>query len=798
MAGLRFDSLRQDARSAWRSLRHRPVATMAAAGILALAIGITAAMFTIVDALVLRPVPFADAQQLAVLRLTGKNGGRHTTRPPVFAAWRSTRAFASVEAARPSEAIITIGSGEVTRRVADVTPGIFNMLGGVRPVRGRVFDDNDARPGTDMRVLISEDLWRAHYLSDPALVGRTITIGSQPATVVGILPADFRFPEWNTEIWRAGNFDDPRSASNLWPTVYVRFASNVPPADALGVATNAASQSEGSTPEMWATADPLDAGGPDEYYARAIPLLSGGVALLFIVLCANVGSLLLTGLTARRREVATRLALGAPRWRLARQAFIESTIMGAGGLAAGVALGWTLVSLARAVLPALHSLNTLNLDLRALAVTSIAGLIATLASGILPAVMGTRVDVGRSLNLGRAGAETPRARMTSRILLTSQIALSCVLLIGATVLVRSFINLVNADRGIDTSNVLVAWVVLTDPSLRTPEARDTAARAIEDQAKTLPGVTHAAWSYGTPPRGAIGLGGDWTPEGGVRVSLAVNQSIVGAEFFDLYGIPVVRGRSFAPSDPPGAVLVSERLARTLWPDVDAVGRSVGLDNEEMTPRRYQTFSVIGVVKDTHFPTLNRERDLPQIYAQYRSVIPTPMLSLRCSGPCPDFGAIRRRVAAAAPGARVQDVKLLDDVYAAQFARPRATAALAFAFALTALVAAASGLFSLLSYSVTRRRREFGIRSALGASPSDVRGLVWRDGMAVTVIGIGAGTVLGMSLAGILAALLYDVTIADPLSLGIVAGVLALTIAAASWPPARAAARATPVALLREE
>jgi predicted permease len=798
MAVARFDSLHQDARSAWRSLRHRPIATAAAVGILALAIGITAAMFTIVDALILRPLPFADPQQLAVLRMTGKNGGRSATRPSVIAAWRSTHAFASVEAARSREAIITTGSGEVIRRVADVTPGIFNMLGGVRPVRGRLFDDNDARPGTDIRVLISEDLWRAHYRSDPALIGRPIVIDNQPVTVVGILPADFRFPDWNTEVWRAGNFDDPRSASNLWPLVYVRFASNVPRADALGVATNAASQAEGATPGMWATSDPLDAGGPDEYYASAIPLLSGGVALLFIVLCANVGSLLLAGLTARRREVATRLALGAPRWRLARQAFVESTIIGAGGLAAGVALGWTLVSLARAALPALHSLNTLNLDLRALIVTATAGLIATLASGLLPAVIGTRVDVGRSLNLGRAGAETPRARMTTRILLTSQIALSCVLLIGATVLVRSFINLVNADRGIATSNVLVAWVVLTDPSLRTPEVRDTAARAIEEQARTLPGVTHAAWSYGTPPRGAIGLGSDWTPDGGVRVSLSAIQSIVGAEFFDLYGIPIVRGRSFAPSDPPDAILVSERLARTLWPDVDAVGRSVGLDNEEMSPRKYQTFTVIGVVKDTHFPSLNRERDLPQIYTQYRSAIFTPMLSLRCSGPCPDSGAIRRRLAAAAPGARVQSTDLLEDVYATQFARPRATAALAFAFAITALVAAASGLFSLLSYSVTRRRREFGIRSALGASPADVRRLVWRDGMTVTMTGIGAGIVLGISLARILTALLYDVTMVDPVSWGVVAGVLALTIAAASWSPARAAARATPVALLRED
>jgi putative ABC transport system permease protein len=365
-------------------------------------------------------------------------------------------------------------------------------------------------------------------------------------------------------------------------------------------------------------------------------------------------------------------------------------------------------------------------------------------------------------------------------------------------LARSFINLMTADRGINTSNILVAWVAMTDQSVRTPEAREVAARAIEEQARAIPGVTHVAWSYGTPPRGAIGLGSDWIPDGGSRVSLQASESIVGADFFDLYGIPILRGRSFEPSDTPDAILVSERLATALWPDLDPVGRSVGLDNEMARPRTHPVFRVIGVVKDTHFPSLERTADLPQLYTQYRNTIYTPMLSLRCSGPCPDFGVVRRRIVEAAPGVRIQSVDLLDDVYAAQFERPRAAAALAFAFTVTALIAAASGLFSLLSYSVARRRREFGIRSALGASPSDVRSLVWRDGMIVIAMGVGVGTVVGLSVARLLAALLYEVTMADPKSWGIVAGVLAITIAAASWPPARAAARASPVTLLREE
>jgi putative ABC transport system permease protein len=798
---MRIDSFRQDARSASRCLLYRPMATAASIGMLALAIGITAAMFTLVDALQLRPIPFPDADQLAVVRLTGKNGGPATIQPTVLAAWRETHAFASVEGVRSAEAVVSTDTGDVSANVARVTPGIFNLLGGVRPVRGRMFDANDGRPGAGNRVLISDDLWRARYDADPSLVGRTITIDSKPVDVVGILPAEFRFPNFDTQIWRADSFDDPRIGPAEWPLVYVRFAANVPRADALRLATAAAIQA-GTAPDKWVTSDPLGATGPDDYYAHAIPLLSGGAALLFLVLCANVSSLLLAGLTARRRDFATRVALGAPRWRLIRQAIIESGLTGAGGLVAGVGLAWALVSIARAVLPhaaLVHSLNPLNLDVRALVVASASGLLATLCAGVVPAIISTRVDAGRALQMaGRSGTETRQARMATRILLTGQIALSCMLLIGATVLVRSFVNLMTADRGIDTSNILVAWVAMVDPSLRTPEAREAAARAIEEQMRTLPGVTHAAWSYGTPPRGAIGLAGDWTPSGRPPINLSASQSIVSREFFALYGIPILRGRAFEPSDSKDAIVISERLAKSLWPDSDPLGQTVGLDNQEESPRRHRELTIIGVAKDTRFPSLRRNQDVPQVYAQYRATIYTPMLSLRCAGPCPDVSVARRRLAEVAPGVRVQDLDLLDDVYATQFARPRATAFLAFTFAVTALIAAAAGLFSLLSYSAARRRREFGIRSALGASPSNVRNLVWRDGFMVTLTGIGLGTIAGVSIARLLTSMLYDVTMTDPLSWVIVAGVLTLTIAAASWPPARTATRTSPVTLLREE
>ena len=528
-------------------MRHRPLGTASAIAMLGLAIGLTAAMFTIVDALILRPVPFPNADQVAVLHVRTKNGGPLSTRPAGLAAWRETHAFAAVEAAAARTAVVATDLGDVTRHTADVTPGIFNLLGGVKVVRGRIFDDGDGKPGADGRVLVSEELWRTRFNADPAIAGRAISLDGKPVTIIGVLSSDFRFPEWNTEIWRAVTFD-ANDTSAKSPIVYVRYSAGTPSADALKLATAAAMQAGVAREGMWAAAKPLGADGLDEYDTQAVPFLLAGVVMLFVVLCANTGSVQLASLAARRRDFATRTALGAPRSRLARQALIESGLIGAAGLATGLAAGWMLVSIARVGLPTaalMNSLNPLDLDARAFMVASATALIATLASGLVPAFVGTRVDVVRSLNAAsRAGTDTPRARLATRILLVTQIAVSCMLLIGATGLMRSFVNLMTADRGIDSHNVVVAWLAMTSPSLKSPDARDNAVRAIEEDARTIPGVTHAAWSYGTPPLGAIGLGKDWTPEGGSRVSLQATQSIVGADFFALYGIPIVRGRSF--------------------------------------------------------------------------------------------------------------------------------------------------------------------------------------------------------------------------------------------------------------
>ena len=795
-----FESLWHDVVHAGRSLRARPGFTVAAICMLGIGIGATTAMFTIVDALILRPVPFHAPDQLAFVYMGSRTGGRTTVAPSVLRAWRETPAFTGAESAEPSTALLDARGTVVTRGLARVTPGLFNLLGGVRPVRGRLFDATEGRPGADDRVLISEDLWRSVYQSDPAIVGRQVSIDDTPMTVIGILPSDFRFPRWDTVIWRPTEFTAaPGQRGSARAMVYVRFADTMPRDEARRLATAAAREADASLAKLEVRDRAIAGLVLDAYSQRAVPLLGGGVLLVFLVLCANVCSLLLARFSERRREFSMRAAIGASRARLVRQALVESGVLGVFGVVVGVATGWALISLARTLLPEaflLRTLNPLNIDARALLVTSVSGVLATLLAGLLPALVGTRVNAGESLRVvERGGTETRSARAVTSTLLVVEIAMACTLLVCATLLVRSFINLARADRGLDTAGVITATLSLPESSFPDAAARSTVARAIEEHVRQLPGVQQVAWSMGLPPDGGALMFGDWTSDapGLPPVNMMVAQYNVGADFFALYGIPLLKGRSFAPADTQRDAIIGERLAVTLWPGLDPVGRTF--------QRGTAQFRVIGVAREINYPSLDpRDVDRPEFYLSFDGVGGYAMVSVRCGSPalCPDAAVVRQRLGAAHPAVRPVEVQPLDEAYLEQLARPRAAAALGFAFAVIAVVAAASGLFSVLSYAVGRRRREFGIRAALGASPAQMRSFVLRGGLAVASIGIAVGGVAAILLGRALSSLQYGVTLWDPVSWVTVLGVLALTTLLAMWRPARQAMRVDPVTLLRED
>jgi putative ABC transport system permease protein len=787
-----------DVRHAFRRLRSRPGVMLAAAVMLGLGIGLTTAMFTVVDALILRPVPFREPDRLASVAMMSDRGGRLAVAPAVLDAWRASPAFAAAEGTSPGKAIIETGLGPIVRASARVSPGMFAMLG-AQPVRGRTFDPSEGRNGTDDRVMLSEDVWRASFGADAGLIGQRITIDGESLILVGVMPSGFRFPEWNTVVWRPLDYGAPPAAlASEYPQAYVRVAAGLPTSDALRIATEAARGADPSlTPETSARSRPIGGLAEDPYYQRAVPLLAGGVGLVFLVLCANVCSLLLARLSARQREFRMCAALGASRGRLLRQAFVEHALLGVGGAAAGVFLAWGLVALSRGFLPEaflLRTLNPVDLDVRALVVAIAAGAIATMVAGVLPAWIGTRPDAASSLGrTERTSTETRGARTLTRALLVTELALACTLLVGATLLVRSVVNMARADRGLRTDGVLTSWIALPRAAYPDAASRRTIAVALEDAIRQVPGVERIALSSGLPPRG----GGthfykDWLADGpDAQPQSIVSQSYqVGPDFFDLYGIPLIRGRTFQPGDGQDRAIVGERLAARLWPGADPVGRSFRFGK--------QSYQVVGLVREINFPTLEAGRDLPEFYHPFTPGSTNVFMNIRCQGRCPDEAVLRKRILSVVPGANIVAVGMLSEMYREQLARPRAAAALAGTFAVIAVVAAAGGLFSVLSYAVGRRRREFGIRTALGASPRQIRGLVLRDGVRVAALGVGAGIAASMALARVIASLQYGVTGFDPISWTLVLGLLVATTLIASWRPARAAARVDPVTLLRED
>jgi predicted permease len=786
-----------DLRHGYRRVRARPATALTAAAMLALGIGLATSMFTLVDALVLRPAPFREPDRLARLVVQSGNSSRRVVASGVLSAWRASPAFAAVEGTSSSTSILDTASGPLVIASARVSPGMFDLLG-VRPSRGHAFDRTDGRAGTDDRLLLSEDVWRTAFGADLRILDHLATIDGIQARIVGLMPAGFRFPDWNTVVWQPIDYGAPPPLlAALLPSPYVRLAPGVPLGDALKVATDLQHRADPTMPATVEVRTRAFAGQAlDPYYAHAVPLLCGGVALVFLVLCANAASLLLARLGARQAEFRLCAALGASRERLMGQAVFEHLLLGVVGALCGIGLAWLLVSVARGFLPAaflVRTLHPLDLDGRALGVAMGAGLLASLAAGVLPAWMGTRSDRPAALPGERTGTENPAARLLTRGLLVTEVALASTLLVVAILLVRSFINLASVDPGLKTDGVITAWVELPEKSFPDRPSQLAVASALEDAIRHLPGIDRVALSAGVPPSGYLNFFElEWQADDPDAKAVAiphVSLYHVGADFFDLYGIRLLGGRTFRPGEDPDDVVIGARLAALLWPHQNPVGRFFHQGKND--------YHVVGLAHEVHLPSVDAIRDPTQFYQPFVAGGTSLDLNLRCVGRCPDEAIIRRQIYRTVAGADIVRFGALSEVYREELARPRGAVALGSTFAAIAVLAAAGGLFSVLTYAVGRRRREFGIRVALGASPAHIRRLVLRDGIGVAALGVTIGVAASGALARVVASLEYGVTAFDPVTYGLVLSILATTTLVASWQPARRAMRVDPAKLLQD-
>jgi predicted permease len=644
--------------------------------------------------------------------------------------------------------------------------------------------------------VLSEVIWRSVFGGDPTLLGRRIRLDNASVVVVGIMAADFRFPTPATVAWR------PLSVAADGPGVFTIFGRLKPgvPLAAAEERTGALARLLARFPRSYRGNPPLRrVGEPDlsDFTRRALWLLLGGVAMVFLVLSANVSSLLLANLSARQREFAMCTALGASRSRLVREAAAEHAIIGTAGAGAAVGVAWVLTSVVPHAFQG-HTLNLIDIDVRALLTASGLGVASVILTGLVPAWLGTRHDPMEALRGSReAGTETRSARAVTRGLLVGEVALACSLLVGSALLVRSFANLVHADRGMNSAGVLRVSVGGLDDAFGSYEAMALAGAAIEERFRAWPAISEVALSRDLPPGptpsqgGNVHLGAPGTmPDPGTTIPSDGYR--VGAAFFDVYDIPIIRGRGFQPGDTEADVIVGERLANLLWPGQDPVERTFAVGRLPLAHR------VVGVAGEIRLPALDPTLDRPEFYTPLGSRSRTLYVNFRCRASCPNEADIRAQVAAVHPALRARPVSSSEDEYLSQLRLPRAAAEVGGLFAVVAVLTAAGGLFSVLTCAVGRRRREFGIRTALGASPKQLQRLVFRDGISVMAIGVVAGVVAGWMVARSLAAFHYGVTAADPVTWAGVLGTVALTSLAAAWRPARQAMRIDPVRLLRDE
>jgi putative ABC transport system permease protein len=792
-----------DLRHARRRMASRPLTSLLAVGMLALAVGIATAMFTLVDALLLRPVPFPDADRLARIAMRTDHSVFGAVSPAVLRAWRDSGMFAAVEGTHKVTSVLETASRTVGRDTAFVTPGMLRVVG-ARPVLGRLFDEVEGRGGVEEIVLVAERLWRNALGGDRAILGSRIRIDGRPVVIVGVLPDTFRFPAWNTEIWRPIDYDAlPASLAGSRPIAHVKFALEIPEGDALRRAAHLAISLEPNIGRgdgnVRASRWPLAGLSTSSYLSQATPFLAGGVVLVFLVLCANVCSLLLAQLGARAGEFGICAALGASRARLLRQAGTEALLLGGAGIVVGVGAAWLLLAAARSWLPEsflMQTLNPIDLDPRALLAASASGVAAILVAGLVPAWIGTRLGAAESARLraeSRGATESRLGRRFTRGLVVSEIALSCTLLLGTALLVTSFVRLASVERGLDAKGVVTAWLATRPAPEGGSAGLATPAAAIDAAIRTLPGVVKVVVSESTPPEGGdLHFGSRWLPDtpGANALDLgAVSDFSVSREFFDLYRIRLVRGRSFEAGEDPSHVVVGEQFALLMWPGLEPTGRSFTFEK--------QRFEVVGVVNEIRYPSLEAGQDGPEFYRQSTPAGGQLRVSFRCDPVCPNLAIVRQKLLAVSDVRRIYTLGHLEDSYLGELSRPKAAAALATVFAGIGLLAAAGGLFSVLSYATARRRREFGIRASLGARPIELHRLVFAEGLRLALAGAALGGAAGWLLARALTSVLYQVTMADPAIWAAVFLLIALTTVLASWLPARRAAGVNPVELLRE-
>ncbi|MFW6201392.1 MAG: ADOP family duplicated permease [Gemmatimonadota bacterium] len=805
----------KDVRFAARTLRKSPGFALAAVATLALGLGATTAMFTVVDAVLLRPLPVADEDRvLVVWERDFVSNFQHV--PFTYADVREVRDrtgllddAAALTYVGASQWVLHRDDGATAVQGTAVTGNFFRVLG-VESALGRLLRPEDDRRGAESVVVLGHGLWRRAFGGDTTVVGRTIRLNETTYTVVGVAPEGFGYPA-RAEAWAPlwAHYGGSAFGRELLERhAFLDIVARIRPG-----ATREQAEAELAAIHEHLAVDDLNRRENAALVVRTLrdvvvgtmrPVLSilvAVVALVLVIAGVNVANLLLIRGIARRREFAIRGAIGAGRARIARQLLVESIVLAvAGGMVGVLVARWGADAVIALAPPELPRLDSVGIDARALGFSAAASLVAAVVFGLIPAFGATRRDLAASLRHGARAAGERRTRWPGReVLVIAQVGLTLTVLVGATLLLRSLDRLQSVELGFRHERLILADVVAPSSKFPDGESQFMLAERLARQAESLPGVVVAAPVYTRPFSGDGGIDGRLRAEGQtpeqVESNPFVNLEMVAANHFETLGQPVVRGRGFTEADregTPPVAIVNETLARRVWPGEDPVGKRIRSAGDD-----WQT--VVGVAADARYRALEEVR--PSVYLPWRQWHPVGpgWLALRtrsdASGLLP---LLRDVVGRVDPDVGILSAGPVGRLMAKPLARPRFSTALLAAFAGLGLVLSAVGVYGVMAAFVRLRTREMGIRMAIGARRRDVLRVVLRRGMVLAGLGAALGVAAALVAARALEALLFEVSPSDPVALGVAAAVVLGVAFAAAYLPARAATRVDPMQVLHAE
>ena len=804
-----LDDLVRDTRFALRTLVAAPGFTLAATLTLALGIGANTVIFSVVDGVVLKPLPFPEPDRIVRLYQADRKKGRERddVAPGNFAEWLvRSRAFSAMAVAEPYGVTYRGEQGVEELRTFDVTRGFFDILN-ERPLLGRVFDADDyVRRGQPV-VVMTYASWRSRFGADSAIVGRRILLGDVPTTVIGVLPRDFTYLGTRTpqELYLPKVLDSIEL--NLrgpgWYNAVARLAPGVTleqaNADLNRVAAQLAVEYPNTNGDIGATVVRVRDGVVGDS-SRALVLLLGAVGFVLLIACTNVANLMLARTARRSREFAIRMALGAGRGRIVRQVVTESFLLALAGGTGGVVLAYFGMGPVRAAIPAaVPRVDDMRVDGRALTFTVAVVVAATLIFGFAPAFRAADPASSEEIKAGGRAGSTTRHRRLRRTFVIAEIGLAVSLLVGAGLLVRSFESVVSADRGYRSDHVLGATMFIWETS-PTPAARRQFVGELIRRARALPGVIAAGATSSPPLAAAVGMEtgpfsvvGQVVPPGHDRMA---HLTALTPSAFDVLGMRARRGRVFLPSDDSSTtpvVVVNESMATRYWPGENPIGQRIRVGYYTNPIER----EIVGVVPDTKQLALDAP-PLPTIYLPHEQA-PTGSLWLVLRTSADPFALsrdVKRLVAELNPSLPVADIQSFDEIVADSLRPRRFVMVLLGAFAAAALALAMIGVYGVMSQGTAERNRELGVRIALGAQTGDIMRLVMLEGLASAAIGTALGLVGAAALSRSLATMLFETTPLDPMTFVFVAGTMIVTAAAACYAPARKATRVDPLVALR--